>query len=273
MEYQNELAIAHGNVGITFIQQGRPAEALEPFRQALAIRRKLAVANPTNIELQQKLGWSHVDIARALMNTGKPVEALEEFRKAVAIAQKLADADLRNTWWTAQLAWFRNNTGRALDRQGRRPEAFAAIDAGLAVHQQLAESDPANIDYSRTLGWSHGYRGGARVRAGQPAEAAADLRKALELWAKLPAPDIETQVERARALALLAGLSGDAKSGVTADEGKAFADQSIAALAEVVKTGWALPCELKEPDFDALRDRPDFQKLFAEVEAKAEGKR
>ena len=38
-------------------------------------------------------------------------------------------------------------------------------------------------------------------------------------------------------------------------EAKTFADQSVAALAAVVKTGWALPCELKEPDFDALRGR------------------
>jgi len=73
-----------------------------------------------------------------------------------------------------------------------------------------------------------------------------------------------------RTQALLAGLGGDAKSGVTKDEAKAFADQSVAALAAIVKSGWALPSELKEPDFDALRGRADFQKLFAAVEAKAE---
>ena len=44
----------------------------------------------------------------------------------------------------------------------------------------------------------------------------------------------------------------------------------LAALAAVVKTGWALPSELKEPDFDAVRGRADFQKLVAAVEAKAE---
>jgi hypothetical protein len=36
-----------------------------------------------------------------------------------------------------------------------------------------------------------------------------------------------------------------------------------------VKAGWALPSELKEPDFDALRGRDDFKKLLTEVEAKA----
>src|SRR5207248_10998900 len=129
--------------------------------------------------------------------------------------------------------------------------------------------EPTAFSYSWSLGWSDGHSGGAGVRAGQPAEAAADLRRALELWAKRPSPDIETQVERARALANLAGLGVDAKSGVTKDEAKAFADQSVAALAAVVKTGWALPSELQEPDFDALRGRADFQKLFAEVEKKA----
>ena len=77
-------------------------------------------------------------------------------------------------------------------------------------------------------------------------------------------------MELARALALLAGLGVDAKSGLTADEAKEFGDRSVAVLTSVVKAGWALPSELKESDFDALRGRPDFQKLVAEVEAKAE---
>jgi hypothetical protein len=55
----------------------------------------------------------------------------------------------------------------------------------------------------------------------------------------------------------------------SAREARTFADQSVAALAEAVKAGWALPSELNEPDFDALRGRDDFKKLVAEVEAKA----
>ena len=79
------------------------------------------------------------------------------------------------------------------------------------------------------------------------------------------------QLERSRARwRLLAALASDAKSGVTNEEARTFADQSIAALVAVVKLGWAAPSELKEQDFDALCSRTDFQKLFAEVEAKAE---
>ena len=106
------------------------------------------------------------------------------------------------------------------------------------------------------------------VPGGHPATACgymttADLRRALELWAKVPHPYNEIQFERSLALALLAGLGGDAKSGMTAAETRTFADPS-SALADVAKTGWALPSELKEPDFDALHGCPDFQKLVTE---------
>jgi hypothetical protein len=68
----------------------------------------------------------------------------------------------------------------------------------------------------------------------------------------------------------LAGLGTDVKSRVTNEEAQTFADQSVADLAVSVKTGWTYPSDLKEPDFDALRGRADFEKLVAEVEAKAE---
>ena len=47
----------------------------------------------------------------------------------------------------------------------------------------------------------------------------ADLRRALELWVNVPHPYNEIEFERSRALALLAGLGGDAKSGMTAGRG------------------------------------------------------
>ena len=74
-------------------------------------------------------------------------------------------------------------------------------------------------------------------------------------------------------LALLAGLGKDPKSGVTAAQAAAFAEESIPALRDAVTSGWNLPDELKEPDFDAIRDRGDFNALVKELEKKAEPKR
>ena len=85
--------------------------------------------------------------------------------------------------------------------------------------------------------------------------------------------DAETRSEQARALALLAGLINDAKSGVTAAEAAAFADQAVATLRDAIGAGWARREELKEPEFDSLRGREDFKKLVAELEKKAEPKK
>jgi hypothetical protein len=52
-----------------------------------------------------------------------------------------------------------------------------------------------------------------------------------------------------------AGLSADAKSGVTKEEAKTFADQSVAALAAAVKRGAVVPGELREPNQGAVRGR------------------
>src|SRR5262249_4740818 len=198
-----------------------------------------------------------------LLEMGKPAESAEASRKASDLIQKLVDDSPAVPRLQLQLVEIQNDLGRALDRQKRLAEAFTALEKGLVVAQKLANDNPENADYTAALGASYTCRGGARARAGQPAEAAADLRRALELWARLPPLEVGAQVERSRALALLAGLGGDAKSGVTKDEARTFADQSVAALADAVKTGWGNPSELKEPDFDALRGGAGFHKLLA----------
>jgi tetratricopeptide (TPR) repeat protein len=269
-DFQSAVAGTHSNMGDLLSQMGKPAEALQAHQQALAIRQKLADANPAVADFQSDLAASHGSIGYLLSQAGKPAEALQAHQQALAIRQKLADANPAVTRFQRALAQTHNLLGRLLARQQRFGEAFTAIDAGLAVRQKLAEADPKNTEYTTDLGYSHAYRGWALVRAGQPSKAGADLRQAVELWAKAKAPNTETRFERSRALALLAGLGGEAKSGVTTAEAAAFADQAVAALRDAISAGWALPGELKEPDFDALRGRADFQKLVAAVEKKAE---
>jgi tetratricopeptide (TPR) repeat protein len=203
---------------------------------------------------------------------GKPAEALEFHQKARAKYQQVSDANPMNPIHLSWLANSENRLGRLQARQGQFTEAFAALDKGLAIRRKLADDNPENRIYTNDLGCSHSDRGGAHVRAGHPAEAAADLRRAIALWDKLKAPEPETRFERSRALALLAGVGSDARSGVTATEAARFADQAVASLRDAISAGWNVPNELKEPDFDALRKRANFQKLLAEVEAKSRPK-
>jgi tetratricopeptide (TPR) repeat protein len=268
--FQSDLALIHYNSAVLLRETGKPGEVLKSYEKALAIRQKLADANPAVTVFQQGLAQSHFSQGTLLSEMGKPEEALRSYEKARAIMQKLADANPEVAVFRRHLASTHNNIGWLYAHQKRYTDALLALDQGIALCQKLTHDHPNNAYFSHGLGYSHAYRGWAKAHAGQPAEAAADLRVAVLLWARSKALDIETRFERSRALALLAGLGSDTKSGVTSAEAKTSADQAVAALADAVKTGWGLPSELKSPDFDALRARPDFQKLVAEVEAKAE---
>ena len=80
-------------------------------------------------------------------------------------------------------------------------------------------------------------------------------------------PQSDVRFALAQALALLAGLRTDPSAGVTAAEASRFAEQAVAALRDAIGAGWADRDRLKEPDFDSLRQRADFQKLVVELGA------
>ena len=102
----------------------------------------------------------------------------------------------RNSWG----AWpgATSRSAECMLGEKRFAEAFTALDTALAIYQKSAGSDPKNTVYANGLSFSYANRGWARVRAGQPVEAAADLRRAIELWARLPHLDPDTKLERAR---------------------------------------------------------------------------
>jgi tetratricopeptide (TPR) repeat protein/tRNA A-37 threonylcarbamoyl transferase component Bud32 len=268
-EFQSALAGTHNNIGDLLSQTGQLAEVLQAYQKVLVIRQKLADANPAVTDLQSEVATSHSSIGYVLSQMGKPTQALAAHEEALAIRQKLVDANPAVTKFQRTLAQTHNLLGRLLARQQRFAEGFRAIDAGLAIRRKLAKADPKNSDYATDLGYSHAYRGWALIRSGQQSKAASDLQQAIELWAKAEAPNTETRFERSRALALLAGLAGEAQSSVSKNEAKAFADQAVAALRDAINAGWSRPDELKEPDFDALRGRDDFQNLVVQAEAKS----
>ena len=270
------IAGSHNNIGLVLSYLGKLDEALAEQREALAIRQTLMDAHPADIGFQSDLLWCHDLIGCLLLQTGKLAKAMEAHGKALAILRRLADANPANTKGELALAPSHCYIGRVLARLQRFPEAFTALDAGVALYSKLVGSDPDNINYRRRLACSHAYRGEARARAGQPAEAAADLRRAIKLWTSAPSLDSEhgfefnSRFELSRALALLVGMGKDAKSGVTEAEARTFADQSVAALTDAIKAGCAVPGELKESDFDPIRDRDDFKKLIGNLNAMKE---
>jgi tetratricopeptide (TPR) repeat protein len=268
-EFQRQLSWCNNQIAIMLMHAGKPMEALAAWRNAAAIREKLAADNPTVTSFQNELEGTYANIGVVLAQTGKTAEALAVFQKAQAIIQKLADAHPADPNHQANLANIHNELGRLLAKLGRFADAFAFFDKGQTLFDKLLKSEPTRNLYRLGLGESHAYWGWALRKSGRPVEAAAQLRRAVEVWDPVKDREPELLFDRAWALALLAGLGSAGKSDVTTAEVTSYADRAIAVLRDAISAGWSVPDELKQPDFDPLRDRDDFKKLMEELEAKA----
>jgi len=87
------LANHHSSIGGLLFQTGDSAGARSAYNQGLAIRQKLADANPNITLFQQDVARSHLHIGVALSQTGDPAGARAAYDKMVAIQRKLADAN------------------------------------------------------------------------------------------------------------------------------------------------------------------------------------
>ena len=123
---------------------GKPAEALASYEAALAIRQKLADANPAVTEFQAHLAMSHTNIGILLKETGKPAEALASFKAALAIQQRLADANPTVTEFQIDLANTHLETGDVLRLTGQPAEARASYERALAIIEQ-ADQGPTGL--------------------------------------------------------------------------------------------------------------------------------
>jgi tetratricopeptide (TPR) repeat protein len=265
---QDDLTHTLNRTALLLGEMGKGSEEVGLMERALAVRQGLVRAYPAVSTFQLNLARSHRLLAGSLARAGRTSEAVDHYAHARVALKKLAADNPAVTEYRFELAWVHNTLGELYARQGRFAEAFAELDEGLSLRQKLAASEPGKALYADHLGYSYAYRGAAHVRAGHAAEAAADLRQAVGLWEKEKDPNPETRFERARALALLAGLGADAKSGVRPAEAARFAEQAVAALRDATAAGLEQPDELKEPDFDALRRREDFRQLLKGPEAK-----
>ena len=104
--------MAHYNLGIVFSEQGEPDQAIEHYRQAVALRPDYAEA--------------HYNLGRLLVNLGQLNDAVAHYERAAAINP--ADAETQN------------NLGVTLFGMGRGDDAIAHYHKALEIRPDYAEA-------------------------------------------------------------------------------------------------------------------------------------
>jgi serine/threonine-protein kinase len=171
--------------GLDLLGENTAAEAA--YRQALALRERLAADFPTEPRYRRDLAYSHNELGSVLADLGKRAEAEAAYRQALALQERLA-ADFP---WEPQhrqdLAASHNNLGILLADLGRQAEAEAAYRQALALQERLAADSPAVSQYRQELAKSHNNLGILLRDLGRQAEAEAAYRQALALQERLAA--------------------------------------------------------------------------------------
>ncbi|MFO0888265.1 MAG: serine/threonine-protein kinase [Isosphaeraceae bacterium] len=149
----HRLAGACHELGHLTHEIGDVEDALRVFQESLAIRQRLADANPAVTEFQAALAASHGDIALLLHQTGKPAEALRSYERALAIWQRLSDANPAVTEFQRGLAGSHNNIALLLSETGKpAAEALRSHERALAILHKLVASHPESPDFISPLG-------------------------------------------------------------------------------------------------------------------------
>src|SRR5262249_42003106 len=109
--------------------------------------------------------------------------------------------------------------------------------------------------------------GGTHRGAGHHSEAASATREAVAILERLSILDPRDCYNLACGNATLAGIAALPRSGLTAAEGRAAAEQAMPWLPRAVARGYRnVPVLERDHDLDPIRSRPDFQLLMMDVE-------
>ncbi len=96
--------MSYNSIGNVLVAQGKLDEALDNYRQDLAIVERLAASDRSNTQWQRDLSVSYEKIGDVLVAQGKLDEALGNYRQSLESAERLAASDRSNTQWQRDLS-------------------------------------------------------------------------------------------------------------------------------------------------------------------------
>jgi tetratricopeptide (TPR) repeat protein len=224
---------------------GRHPEALKVRDEVLRLRK--AALGPDHPDTL----LSMYELANSYAALGRHADALKLHEGSLALRKVVLGPDHPDTVRSMQ------DVADSLIKLGRSAEAVLIIDQCVT----LAVGKPAPPRL--ILDVMH-----QRLRHFAQAGDAAGCRATAVMWDKLNRADAEGLYTAARFRAVTAAaLRANGKR----EDAAAEADRAMASLKQAIAAGYRGAAQIaKDPDLGALRDREDFKRLVAELEAKRE---
>jgi serine/threonine protein kinase len=267
-EYRQDLARSYNNRGLLLSATGRPMEAERDYDQALSIYKQLAAEFPSRPDFRRELAVSHDNRGNLLSDTGRLKEAERDYDQSLTIRKQLAadfpnQPDLRN-----EVAGTCVNLAILQRQQGNSAAAKRLLLEGRRHHLAALKANPRNPDYRQFYRNHLGVLTAVHAGLLEPEDAIRTAETCWDLGWNAPADAYDA----ACFLSLCIPIVGkhdklDAKA--RKDAVQFYGDAAMKLLRDAVGKGFKDAAHMeKDTDLDPLRQREDFQKLIAELEAK-----
>jgi serine/threonine protein kinase/tetratricopeptide (TPR) repeat protein len=244
-----DTLMSMGNLAVSYSRLGRHADAVQLGEELVELdKAKLGPGHPNTLSDMFNLASSYTDL-------GRHADALKLFEETLALEKAKLGPDHPDTLMTM---WGVASSLVDLDRSG---EAWPIIDECLKrAEGQIVQP---NVIW-RLLK--------LRLRHFQTAKDAPGCGATAEMWEKLERTDAGGLYDAACMRAVTAAVVEHDRKTPHADAAllaREEADRAMAWLKQAVAAGYSdVQLMQEDADLDALRDREDFQKLIAELEAK-----
>lgn len=185
-QQRRDLSVTLDRIGDIFLAQGSSEDALDSYRQALALAEDLAASGDGNPAFRHDLSVSYERIGDLLDKKGDLAGAHRHFSKSLQIAQALAQSDPQNRIWAWDLSASYERLADVLHSQGKPEQALATYRRGLAIAERMVSTGSvAEAGYQRDLAVSYHKIGTLEALLGNMEEARDLLEKGRAIIAQL----------------------------------------------------------------------------------------
>jgi serine/threonine-protein kinase len=269
VQVRKGLAEAHWRVGQIRYRLGRHPEAETAYRRAQEVWAGLAADFPAMPVFRKEQATVLVFLGDLLSEMGRAPEAEAALRDALDIYQRLVADSPRMPQYQAELANALDDLAEVLRGRKDYAEARQRLEEAQPHLQAALAAYPSNPTCRKWFCQNRQRLAATLLELGDhaaAAEAAADLAR----MAVHPADDAYQAAGFFARCIPLAQQDSKLPQAQRQELARAYGDQALEALRQALAKGYKHTANLKkDKDLDPLRPRKDFQKLLAEVEAKA----
>jgi tetratricopeptide (TPR) repeat protein len=260
-DYPGRAALGRSNLAATLVRQNRLDEAEAVYRKIVEFWEKRVQNDPLVPDNRSKLALTLQNLAAVIAERGRDAQAEKAYRRAADLRRGLAKDFPNFPHHLNQLGYYLTALGKLAAKRGDLAEVCLLKEQAIAAFRATLALAPKNQEYLH-------YARGALVefteyliQLGDHDDATKTIAELVELSPGLSPESFRAAKFQARCVPLAAADKRlpDAKRSELAAH---YAARAIELLRESFKTGHVDSAAInKDPSFESLRSRVDFQAL------------